>query len=243
MPERVRQAWSSLRLGTSTVTTRSTSRDDVFEEERGQVLLEGVDDSAVCVSNQQLADVARVQREGDEVCGSRVGILLAPEVGQAEGPGEAVSVEVVGHDVAVLQADEGPVEHGVCDHGDDGAGDDLVGDAGARVEVPDGELALGIERYELVAAELDGGEGGRARGGEDLLDAALAEDVDFAGAELGFVCADGEEGLDGVVREAAKPSHSQVRLSSRKAASTDKDKGNAPDLRVDAVASLLVGHE
>jgi hypothetical protein len=34
---------------------------------------------------------------------------------------------------------------------------------------------------------------------EDDLDALLAEDIDLASPKLGLVCADGEEGLDGVI--------------------------------------------
>jgi hypothetical protein len=86
------------------------------------------------------------------------------------------------------------------------AGDDLRRKTLASVEVPDADLALGIEADEAVAGKLDVLERGSPRGSEELLDAPLAKDVDLPRAEFALAGADGEEGLDGVVSKAASSS-------------------------------------
>lgn len=63
-----------------------------------------------------------------------------------------------------------------------------------------------------------------------------SKDVDLTVAELGLVGADGQEGLDRVVREAAV----RARVSSAVCRGRSI---SLPDLRVDAVASLLVRDE
>jgi hypothetical protein len=84
-------------------------------------------------------------------------------------------------------------------------------------------------------------DGPRAWWIDELVDAVDAEDVDLAGAELGFVGADCEEGLDGFVGQTAMVGYSV--LVAATSSKGKRDERNLPDLGVDAVASQLVRAE
>lgn len=68
-----------------------------------------------------------------------------------------------------------------------------------RVEAEDADIVLAIQHNEFVGAELQRSDRGRPRRSKSHADSFLPEDVDKARTELGFVCADREEGLDGIV--------------------------------------------
>jgi hypothetical protein len=83
------------------------------------------------------------------------------------------------------------------------AGNDLSGDALARVEIPDANLIPAVQTEKLVGGKRDLSKGARPGRLDDLLDAALAKDVNLAGAKLGLAGADGQQRLDGIVGQTA----------------------------------------
>lgn len=76
-------------------------------------------------------------------------------------------------------------------------------DASRLIQVPYRNLALGVEADELVRTELQVSDRDRTGRFEELLYTALTIYVDPATSILGFVRTDGEEGLDGVIGDAA----------------------------------------
>lgn len=208
----------------------------VLEEVDGAVLLEGVDDGAVRVADEHPAGVARVHQQAHEAGGRGAGVPLPPEVGQAEVAREAAPVEVVGQDVA---------------------GHDLRRDARPRVRVPHAQLVAGVEADDAARAQAQRPEGRRPRRLQHLVHAPLPEDVDAPGAGAALARAHGEQRLHHVVAEAAAR-HAPRRAAPRSvstgplgratpspASSAEgeggRKRGDAPDLRADAVAGLLVG--
>jgi hypothetical protein len=83
--------------------------------------------------------------------------------------------------------------------------------ATARIRVPYYNLVLGIEADESVGAELQVGKGTRPGRNEEFVHATLAVDIDSPSSELGFGRADGDQGLDWIVRDAASSKSSLVR--------------------------------
>ena len=67
------------------------------------------------------------------------------------------------------------------------------------VEAEDGDIVLTVQNHKLVGAELDGSNGGWSGRVECHIDSFLSVDVDDACAELGFICPDSEERLDGII--------------------------------------------
>lgn len=84
------------------------------------------------------------------------------------------------------------------------------------VEAENADIVLAIQNNELVGAELEGSNRGSPWRSKGYADSFLAKDVHNARAELGFVRADSEQRLDGVIRKRR-------------------------DLRVDAIAGKLSG--
>lgn len=74
-------------------------------------------------------------------------------------------------------------------------GTDEAGDALRGVEIPYSQFVLGVERDEPVGGEVERAKGCAPWRLDNLVDSALAEDEDFARAELGFVGGDCEERL------------------------------------------------
>lgn len=100
------------------VATWGAGLQDVFEEPCWSILLERVDDSAVRVSYEQLANIAWVQLQREQLDELCLWILGLPEVWDPEGS-HPPAVQVKGRDISVCVAEEGPVEHGVGHQGGD----------------------------------------------------------------------------------------------------------------------------
>src|SRR4051794_16288757 len=79
------------------------------------------------------------------------------------------------------------------------AGRGIVGLQVLRFEVEDTDIVLAIKDDDFVAAEPNVSNRGSGRRREGYADSFLAEDVDNAWAELGFVGADGEKRLNGII--------------------------------------------
>lgn len=82
------------------------------------------------------------------------------------------------------------------------------------IEAEDADVVLGVQDNQLVGTELNGSNGSGPGRSEGHVDTLLSIDIDDASAELGFIRANGQEGLDGIV-------------------------GKDGDLRIDAIASEL----
>ena len=182
------------------VAARRARRHAVVEKAQRFVLLERVDGGAGRVADQQRADVAGVQREGDDG-GRRARKVLAPQVGQAERR-QALAVNVVREHLAGRGTEEGVVERGIRVQRRDLGRQRVRGQQALRLEAEDGHVVARVEADQLVGAEVQRRDGGPALQRQHGAHARLAEDVDLAGAELGVGGADGEQRLHRVVGEA-----------------------------------------
>lgn len=79
-----------------------------------------------------------------------------------------------------------------------------AGDALGCIWVPYGNLASAIEAHETVVDPVQLADRPRTWWIDELLDAALAKDVDLAWTELGLVRTNCEEGLYGFIGETAE---------------------------------------
>lgn len=70
-----------------------------------------------------------------------------------------------------------------------------------RVQAEDTNIVLTVQYNELVCAEYDGSNGGSSWRGKGHADSFLAKDIDYAGAECGFIGADRQEGLNWVISQ------------------------------------------
>jgi hypothetical protein len=75
----------------------------------------------------------------------------------------------------------------------------IVGKHVLAVEAEDADIVLTVQNHKLIGAELDGSDGGWSGRVECHIDSFLSVDVDNACAELGFICTDSEERLDGII--------------------------------------------
>ncbi len=75
----------------------------------------------------------------------------------------------------------------------------IVGKQVLALEAEDADVVLTVQNHKLVGAKLDGSNGGWSGRVECHIDSFLSVDVDDACAELGFICPDSEERLDGII--------------------------------------------
>jgi hypothetical protein len=75
----------------------------------------------------------------------------------------------------------------------------IVGKHVLAVEAEDADIVLAVQNHKLVGAELDGSNGGWSGRVECHIDSFLSVDDDGARAELGLICTDSEERLDGII--------------------------------------------
>lgn len=156
----------------------------------------------MAVSDQELTSVSRMHRQGDQGDSVLRWIFVPPKVGEPELPSEAMPIEVVRQDVSILHSNKCPVKHWVRHHGGHSPADDLRRYTLSRIEIPKAELIVPVEADEAICAELHGLEGGSSRRIKRLLNALLAENIDFARAELALGRSDGKQRLYGVICKA-----------------------------------------
>lgn len=202
MPDSVGDLGLSHGIDGDGVASRSSRRDLVLEELGRLVLLEGVKSNAMGICDHELANVSGVQLHRHQAYCSGLGIVLWPEVGQLQGR-EPFPVQIICDNLAARGPQETPIQHGVRDHGGNDSRGVETRDSSSSIKIPYYDFVLGVETDQPVGAELQVGKGAWPRWHEELVDSALAKDLDTASPEFRLLGAHGDEGLDRFVCDAA----------------------------------------